>query len=62
LVICGDHDVISIDHTVLIYRSLPRANLWVVPDSGHATLMEHSAEFDEKVDAFFSAPFHDRKG
>jgi pimeloyl-ACP methyl ester carboxylesterase len=62
LIICGDHDMITIDHTVLIYRSIPRANLWVVPDSGHATLMEHSAEFDGKVDAFFTAPFHDRKG
>jgi pimeloyl-ACP methyl ester carboxylesterase len=61
LVICGDHDVISIDHTVLIYHSLPRAYLWVIPDSGHATLMEHPAEFNERVDAFFSTPFHDRK-
>jgi pimeloyl-ACP methyl ester carboxylesterase len=62
LVICGDHDMISIEHTVLIYQSLPRAYLWVVPDSGHATLMEHPREFNETVDAFFSAPFRERKG
>jgi pimeloyl-ACP methyl ester carboxylesterase len=61
LIICGDHDMISIDHTVLIYRSLPRAYLWVIPDSDHATLAEHPAEFNERVDAFFSAPFHARK-
>ncbi|HEY1794034.1 MAG TPA: alpha/beta hydrolase [Opitutaceae bacterium] len=60
LVICGDHDMISIPHTVLIYRSLPKAELWVVPDSGHATLMEHPADFDRVVDGFFSAPFHAR--
>lgn len=62
LIICGDHDLITVEHTAVIYHSLPRAYLWVVPDSGHPTLMEHSAEFNERVDAFFSTPFHERKG
>lgn len=61
LIICGDHDLIPVEHTALIYHSLPRAYLWVIPDSGHATLMEHSAAFNERVDAFFSTPFHERK-
>jgi pimeloyl-ACP methyl ester carboxylesterase len=56
LIICGDHDVISLEHTLEIYRSLPHAALWVVPHSGHATLQEHTDEFDRTVDAFFSAP------
>jgi len=56
LIICGDHDLISLEHTVEIYRSLPRAALWVVPHSGHATLIEHADEFDRTVDHFFSAP------
>jgi pimeloyl-ACP methyl ester carboxylesterase len=55
LIICGDHDMISLEHTVEIYRSLPQAALWVVPHSGHATLIEHTDEFDRTVDNFFSA-------
>lgn len=55
LIICGDHDLISLEHTVEIYRSLPQAALWVVPHSGHATLMEHADEFNRTVDEFFTA-------
>ena len=47
LIICGDHDIISIPHTVLIYQNIPHANLWVVPNCGHATLREHAAEFND---------------
>jgi pimeloyl-ACP methyl ester carboxylesterase len=59
LIICGDHDEISITHTVLIYQNIPHANLWVVPNSGHATLREHPDEFDKQVDEFFTEPFKD---
>ncbi len=55
LIICGDHDMISLEHTVEIYRSIPHAALWVVPHSGHATLMEHAEEFNRTVDEFFTA-------
>jgi pimeloyl-ACP methyl ester carboxylesterase len=54
LIICGDHDLISIEHTVKIFQNIPKAALWVVPFSGHATLIEHQREFDTKVDEFFS--------
>ena len=56
LIICGDHDVISIAHTVRIFQDIPGAALWVVPSSGHATLIEHADEFDRTVDAFFNSP------
>ncbi|MFD2720538.1 alpha/beta fold hydrolase [Hymenobacter monticola] len=54
-IIAGDRDVIRPEHTVAIYQSLPRAWLWLVPDSGHATLQEHADEFNRKTDAFFRA-------
>lgn len=54
LIICGDHDLISIEHTVEIYRSVAHGALWVVPRSGHATFREHTEEFDRVVDEFFS--------
>lgn len=54
LILCGDHDMIAVPHTVLIFQSIPGANLCVIPDSGHATLMEHPEEFDRVVDEFLS--------
>ena len=58
LIICGDHDLIPIEHTTKIYQHIPRAYLWVVPNPGHATLMEHRDEFNKVVDAFFQNPYH----
>lgn len=61
LIICGDHDVISILHTVAIFQNIPKAELWIVPNSGHGTLNEHREDFERQVDTFFSTPFHERK-
>jgi len=61
LIICGDHDLISIEHTVQIFQNLPQAALWVVPNSGHATLIEHTDDFNRTVDDFFSKPFRPHK-
>jgi pimeloyl-ACP methyl ester carboxylesterase len=54
LIICGDHDLIAIEHTVQIFQNIPQAALWVVPCSGHQTLMEHADDFNRTVDDFFS--------
>jgi pimeloyl-ACP methyl ester carboxylesterase len=53
LIICGDHDVIPVEHTVQIFKAITGAYLWVVPNSGHPTLQEHTDEFNKKVDEFF---------
>lgn len=53
MIICGDHDIIRIEHTVLIYRNIPRAELWILPDSGHGTFISHPIEFYETVNHFF---------
>jgi len=60
LIIGGDHDIITIEHTALIYENIPRAYLWIVPDSGHRTMIEHKDEFNKRVDDFFSNSFHNR--
>ena len=60
LIICGDHDIIKIEHTVQIYQNIPHAYLWILPNSGHGTLSEHAAEFNEKVNDFFQKPYKDR--
>jgi pimeloyl-ACP methyl ester carboxylesterase len=60
LIIGGDHDVITIEHTTLIYKNIPKAYLWILPDSGHGTLQEHADEFNTKVNDFFTKPFNAR--
>lgn len=54
LIISGDHDVINLEHTIKIYQNIPKAYLWILPNSGHATLIEHADEFCNKVNDFFS--------
>ena len=55
LIVAGDRDIIVPEHTVAIYRHLPRAWLWIIPNSGHATVREHADEFNRKADEFFQA-------
>jgi len=57
LIICGDHDVINLEHTIKIYQNIPKAYLWILPNSGHGTLEEHTEEFDKEVSEFFEKPF-----
>ncbi|NMH28536.1 alpha/beta fold hydrolase [Flavobacterium silvaticum] len=61
LVIGGDHDMISVAHTTAIFENLPNAQLWIVPNSGHATLVTHATEFNKKVLHFFKSEFPKRK-
>lgn len=58
LIIGGDHDLIRVEHTVAIAQNIPNAYLWILPNSGHATLMEYADEFNKKVDAFFTNQSH----
>ena len=58
LIISGDHDLIVLQHTVLIYQNIPQAYLWILPNSPHGTLQAHADEFNKKVDDFFTQPFH----
>jgi len=57
LIVCGDHDLITIEHTTAIYKNIQLAYLWVVPNSGHGTLIEHSSDFNQIVDNFFTIPY-----
>jgi pimeloyl-ACP methyl ester carboxylesterase len=57
LVIGGDHDVIKEEHTMLIYKNIPKAYLWILPNSGHSTLAVYKDDFNKTVDKFFSSPY-----
>jgi len=62
LVIGGDHDVILPKHTVLIAEHIPQSTLWILPDSGHSTLINYKDLFNKTVADFFKKPYRAIKG
>jgi pimeloyl-ACP methyl ester carboxylesterase len=57
LIIGGDHDVIKEEHTLLIYKNIAQAYLWIIPNSGHSTPVVYSNEFNTTIDKFFLKPY-----
>ena len=62
LVIGGDHELILPKHTLLIAENIPKSNLWILPNSGHSTLINHRDLFNKTVDDFFKKPYRKLKG
>ena len=52
LVMAGEHDVISLEHTRYIARHLAHGRLCILPGSGHMTMRERPEEFNRVVRAF----------
>ena len=52
LVMAGDRDAIRLDQTIAIYRAIPGAALFIVPDTGHPTFRDRPAWVDPVVRAF----------
>jgi len=57
LIIGGDHDVIKEEHTLLIYKNIPNAYLWILPGSGHSTPVIYKDDFNKVVARFFRNPY-----
>lgn len=62
LVIGGDHDVILPQHTLFIARSIPNSYLWILPNSGHSTLINYKEQFNAVVSDFFNTPYRAIEG
>jgi pimeloyl-ACP methyl ester carboxylesterase len=56
LVMAGDHDLIKPEHTLMIYQSLPNAQLCIFPDSNHGVCQQHPDLFNKTVLDFFKKP------
>ena len=54
LVVAGDHDMIRDGHTRLIARSLPHAELAILP-GGHFIARDNPEDFNRTVEAFLNA-------
>ncbi len=62
LVIGGDHDVILPKHTMVIAEAIPKSYLWILPNSGHSTLLVYKDIFNQVVGDFFKTPYRKQKG
>jgi len=52
LIMAGDHDVISLEHTIALYRSIPAGRLCILPNTGHDTMGTRPSLFNELSRAF----------
>jgi pimeloyl-ACP methyl ester carboxylesterase len=56
LVALGDNDFISLEHALYAYRTIPNAELAVIPDASHFLPYEEPERLEPVVARFFSAP------
>ncbi|MGH9021291.1 MAG: alpha/beta fold hydrolase [Acidimicrobiales bacterium] len=54
LVMVGDDDAVDLAHTVVLYQSLPVAQLCVVPAASHGVLKEHPKECARVITRFLT--------
>ena len=57
LVIAGDRDIVNIDLTVTLYKSLPNAELFIVPHASHLALVEQPELLNPVILKFLDTPF-----
>ena len=56
LVISGDRDAITLEHTLQIYRTLPRAELCVLPGTDHGTFSGRPEWLNPIISEFLDRP------
>jgi pimeloyl-ACP methyl ester carboxylesterase len=59
LVIVGDHDIISLEHTVSLFASLPHSELLVIPGATHVVPVEQPDLLNSVIVNFLKTPFRD---
>ena len=57
LVMCGDRDIVTNEHTVKIFENIPNAHLCIIPGSTHMLPWENPDVLNNTIDEFFHAPF-----
>jgi pimeloyl-ACP methyl ester carboxylesterase len=61
LIIVGDRDVVRPEHAVEMYRQIPHAQLAILPNTDHATIMESPERATWQcaiIEAFLNSPEH----
>lgn len=54
LVLAGDDDLVTLEHTLALYRALPQAQLAVVPHASHLLLVEHPDFIRDVITSFLT--------
>jgi pimeloyl-ACP methyl ester carboxylesterase len=57
LVLSGDQDLIRLEHTVVIFNSIPNAELAVFPNNTHVAPYDDAELFNATVERFLATPF-----
>ncbi len=55
LLMVGQHDLVNLEHTMTIYRALPAARLFIVPDTGHGTFSDNPEAVNPQMLSFLDA-------
>src|SRR5437773_1123461 len=56
LIVIGDHDLVRPERAVSMFRVMTNAQLAVLPDTGHISIVKHSEWVPSMVEAFLNAP------
>jgi len=54
LVCAGEHDVVLPEHTAMLARAIPHAELWIVPGASHSAMIERPDLVNPRVLAFLA--------
>jgi len=56
MVIVGDHDIVRPEHAVLMFRVLGSAQLAVLPDTNHMTIVDRARWLAPMIETFLDSP------
>jgi len=56
IVMAGDHDAITLEHTIALYRALPHGRLCILPDTNHGTFINRPEWVNQIAISFFAEP------
>jgi pimeloyl-ACP methyl ester carboxylesterase len=56
LVIVGDNDCCTLEHTIELYRSVPNSQLCIVPGASHTVPLVRPAVVNEAILTFLASP------
>jgi pimeloyl-ACP methyl ester carboxylesterase len=57
LVMAGDHDMFTIEHTMALYKNLPQASLYIVPDATHISPWEEPELVHAEILRYLDKPY-----
>lgn len=62
LVVAGDDDVVSLSHTTALFKSLPKAQLFIAPGTSHLLPLEKPALLNGVLRDFINSPPKEKSG